>query len=124
MWCGLVEVVDEALVAGCCDFRVGMQAATSGMGETRDSGRGAGEVADANRIASVTRPWLLSPTELLGETVRERLVACAGWGGGSGSGLWYDGASISFHRVISRTQPLVLPSCFMRGTKVVLARET
>jgi hypothetical protein len=30
------------------DFRVGMQRAASGMGETRDSGRGAGEVADAN----------------------------------------------------------------------------
>jgi len=89
------------LVAG--DFRVGMQLQrASGMGETRDSGRGAGEgegVADANtwpRSRALANP---SPTELLGETVRE---LGRSWRG-SGSWLWYDGASISFHRVISHS---------------------
>jgi hypothetical protein len=91
--CGvdLSMVVDEAMVAGRagrCDFRVGMRA--SGMGETRDSGKARGGCVRMQIHGLGHAPLATSsPTELLGETVRE---LGRSWRG-SGSGLWYDGAS-------------------------------
>jgi hypothetical protein len=97
----LSMVVDEAMVAGRagrCDFRVGMRA--SGMGETRDSGRGNGRVKGWRmQIHGLGHaPWLTPPQpNFWGRQ-------CGSWGGAGERirvGLWHDGASISFHRVIS-----------------------